>query len=33
MPQACPLPLDALAGPGFDVDDAVDRVRKSASTG
>ncbi|MET7241933.1 hypothetical protein ABZT49_01055 [Methylobacterium sp. EM32] len=33
MPQSCPLPLDDLTGPGFDVDAAIDRVRKSASTG
>ncbi|GJD65254.1 hypothetical protein [Methylobacterium frigidaeris] len=33
MPQSCPLSLDELTEPGFDVDGAVDRVRKSASTG
>ncbi|UHC15386.1 hypothetical protein LRS73_23210 [Methylobacterium currus] len=33
LPQACPLPLDAVAGPGFRFDEAVGRVRKSASTG
>jgi hypothetical protein len=33
MPQACPLSLDELTGSGFDVDAAIDRVRKSASTG
>ncbi|TNC08217.1 hypothetical protein FF100_29800 [Methylobacterium terricola] len=33
LPQDCPLALDAVAGPGFDFDAAVDRVRKSASTG
>ncbi|TGD94707.1 hypothetical protein [Methylobacterium nonmethylotrophicum] len=33
MPQSCPLTLDEVAGPGFAFDAAVDRVRKSASTG
>lgn len=33
LPQACPLPLDAVAGPGFDADAAIERIRKSASTG
>lgn len=33
LPQDCPLTLDAVAGPGFDYDAAVNRVRKSASTG
>lgn len=33
MPQSCPLALGELIGPGFDVDAAIDRVRKSASTG
>ncbi|AWN50339.1 hypothetical protein [Methylobacterium sp. 17Sr1-1] len=33
MPQSCPLSLDELTGSGFDADAAIDRVRKSASTG
>ncbi|AWN48753.1 hypothetical protein DK419_22315 [Methylobacterium terrae] len=33
LPQACPLALADLAGPGFDVEAAADRVRQSAATG
>ena len=33
LPQTCPFDLAALAGPSFDVDAAVERIRKSAATG
>lgn len=33
LPAACPFTLDELVAPGFDVDAAVERVRKSAATG
>ncbi|SFL30478.1 hypothetical protein [Methylobacterium pseudosasicola] len=33
LPRACPFSLDEIVTPGFDVDLAVDRIRKSASTG
>lgn len=33
LPQHSPFTLDALLAPGFDVDAAVERVRKAASTG
>lgn len=33
LPVECPFSLDELIAPGFDVDAAVERVRKSASTG
>ena len=33
LPRACPFALDELIAPGFDVDRAVERIRKSASTG
>ncbi|MDP4004190.1 hypothetical protein [Methylobacterium sp. NEAU K] len=33
LPRACPFTLDEILAPGFEVDLAVDRIRKSASTG
>ena len=33
LPRACPFTLEAILAPGFDVDQAVDHIRKSASTG
>jgi hypothetical protein len=33
LPRACPFSLDEILAPAFDVDLAVDRIRKSASTG
>lgn len=33
LPQQSPLTLDALLAPDFDVDAAVERIRKAASTG
>ncbi len=33
LPRACPFTLDELLAPGLDVDQAVARIRKSASTG
>jgi len=33
LPRACPFSLDDILAPGFDVDHAVERIRKSASTG
>ena len=33
LPAACPFTLDALTDPRFDIDEAVERIRKSASTG
>ncbi|GJE26216.1 hypothetical protein [Methylobacterium organophilum] len=33
LPEACPIPLAALTGPGFDVDAAVEQIRKAAATG
>ncbi|CAA2156082.1 hypothetical protein MBRA_01698 [Methylobacterium brachiatum] len=33
LPRACPFTLDEILDPGFDLDLAVDRIRKSASTG
>ena len=33
LPRACPFTLDEIVAPGFDVDQAVDRIRKIASTG
>jgi hypothetical protein len=33
LPRACPFALDAILAPGFDVDAAVDHIRKIASTG
>lgn len=33
LPRQCPFTLDALLAPGFDIDGAVDSIRKSASTG
>jgi hypothetical protein len=33
LPAACPLTLDELIDPGFDVDLAVERIAGSASTG
>jgi len=33
LPRQCPFTLDALLAPGFDIDAAVDSIRKSASTG
>lgn len=33
LPRACPFTLDGIAAPGFDVDHAVDHIRKIASTG
>lgn len=33
LPRACPFTLDELFMPSFDVGTAVERIRKSASTG
>jgi hypothetical protein len=33
LPRACPFTLDEIVAPGFDVDQAVDQIRKIASTG
>ena len=33
LPRAAPFALDDLIAPGFDVDSAVETIRKSASTG
>lgn len=33
LPRQCPFTLDELVSPGFDVAEAVERIRKSASTG
>lgn len=33
LPRTAPFALDALTAPGFDVDAAVETIRKSASTG
>ncbi len=33
LPRQCPFTLDELLAPGFDIDGAVDAIRKSASTG
>ena len=33
LPRACPFTLEAILAPGFDVDQAVDHIRKIASTG
>jgi len=33
LPRGCPFTLDRLVDEGFDVDRAVDDIRKSASTG
>ena len=33
LPRACPFGLDEILDPAFDVDLAVDRIRKSASIG
>ncbi|GJE40073.1 hypothetical protein [Methylobacterium persicinum] len=33
LPRQCPFGLDELTAPGFDCDAAVERIRKSASTG
>ena len=33
LPRACPFTLEEILAPGFDVDLAVERIRKSASTG
>ena len=33
LPRAAPFALDDLLAPGFDVDAAVETIRKSASTG
>jgi hypothetical protein len=33
LPRTCPFGLGDLVAPGFDVDRAVDHIRKSASTG
>lgn len=33
LPRACPFTLEAIVAPGFDVDQAVDHIRKIASTG
>ncbi|KQT57158.1 hypothetical protein ASG52_03590 [Methylobacterium sp. Leaf456] len=33
LPRACPFTLDELLSPGFDRDAAIERIRKSASTG
>ena len=33
LPRQCPFTLDDLLAPGFDRDGAVERIRKSASTG
>ncbi len=33
LPRQCPFTLEELASPRFDTDEAVERIRKSASTG
>ncbi len=33
LPRACPFTLNEFLSPGFDPDEAVERIRKSASTG
>lgn len=33
LPRQCPFALDVLLAPSFDIDGAVDSIRKSASTG
>ena len=33
LPRACPFTLQQMLAPGFDVDPAVEGIRKSASTG
>jgi hypothetical protein len=33
LPRACPFTLEEIVAPGFDVDRAVDHIRKIASTG
>ncbi|SDN57820.1 hypothetical protein SAMN05216360_109177 [Methylobacterium phyllostachyos] len=33
LPRACPFTLEEIVAPGFDVDQAVDHIRKIASTG
>jgi hypothetical protein len=33
LPRACPFSLEAILASGFDVDAAVDQIRKIASTG
>ena len=33
LPRACPFTLEAIVAPGFDIDRAVDHIRKIASTG
>ena len=33
LPRACPFTLEEILAPGFDVDLAAERIRKSASTG
>ena len=33
LPRDCPFTLDEILSPGLDVDLAVERIRKSASTG
>ncbi|MDR7038544.1 hypothetical protein J2X36_003310 [Methylobacterium sp. BE186] len=33
LPVQSPLSLDELAAPGFDIDEGVERIRKSAATG
>ncbi len=33
LPRDCPFTLDEILSPGLDVDHAVERIRKSASTG
>jgi hypothetical protein len=33
LPRACPFTLAEIVSPGFDVDQAVDHIRKIASTG
>ena len=33
LPRTCPFAVEEILAPGFDVDLAVERIRKSASTG
>lgn len=33
LPRQCPFTLEEFVSPGFDVAEAVERIRKSASTG
>ncbi len=33
LPRQCPFALEDLLAPGFDIDGAVETIRKSASTG